>query len=242
MRPLSHVLVIGVVAAAVSPDVFAREARRQTVVVGIVLGGHASPGARLVPALVAEADRIWQPRGVAVVRADTSGIMREAVRITLHLGSLSAVRASSSGRKGEGTSGLGSIWFDEDDVPGETITVDDEAVSARLSEVKLNNRPLADWPPAVVDQVLARALGRVLAHELGHFLLRSKVHQTSGLMRSAFSGPDLAAWERTRFALGSNLLPRLRANLARIGLLSDPAVASNRQSAQPSSSAVDTRR
>ena len=38
-------------------------------------------------------------------------------------------------------------------------------------------------PPGEVDTLLGRMLGRALAHELGHYLLRSPTHTRSGLMR-----------------------------------------------------------
>lgn len=231
MRLLSCLVAIGVVAAAVSPDALAREAGRQTVIVGIVLGGHAPARARPVRAIVEEADRIWRPRGVSIVGVDTSKVGHQDVRITLTFGSLAAAVHPSAGRRGGGTSGLGSIWFDEEGAPGDSVVVDEDAVAARLAGVKLNNRPLADWPPSVFDQMMTRALGRVLAHEIGHYLLRSKAHQASGLMRAAFSGDDLAAWARTRFVLDSGTLPRLRANLARIQLLNDPPLVANGQRA-----------
>jgi hypothetical protein len=155
----------------------------------------------------------------------------EDVRVTLNFASLAGLVPSSNRSKIERTSGLGSIWFDEDGAPGDTITIDDAAVMVRVAETTLSNHPLGDWPPAIADQVIGRALGRVLAHELGHYLLRSKMHQPRGLMRAVFTGSDLAAWDPTRFALDSSMLPRLRANLARIELLNDPAVAVNRQGA-----------
>jgi hypothetical protein len=229
MRLLVRLVAIGIVAAAASSNVLARAAGRQAVTVGIVLGGHAPAGARLVPAMVTEADRIWRSRGVEVVPVAKASVPHEDVRLILEFASLSSAPAASRGKKGEATTGLGSIWFDEDGAPGDTITIDDEAVMARIAQTTLNHRPLADWPPGVVDLAMGRALGRVLAHELGHYLLRSKIHQASGLMRAAFSGADLAAWARTRFVLDSSMLPRLRANLARIELLKDPAVATNRQ-------------
>lgn len=238
MRLLTRFVAISVLAAAASSDVLARAAGRQAVTVGIVLGGHASAAARLVPALIAEADVIWRPRGVQVVVATKESVPHEDVRLTLNFASLSAASPANE-MKYERTSGLGSIWFDEDGAPGDTITIDDRAVMIRIAETTLNNRPLDEWPPAVANQVMGRALGRVLAHEIGHYLLRSKMHQTRGLMRSVFTGSDLAAWDRTRFVLDSSLLPRLRANLARIELLNDPAVAANRQGAAASSTDAD---
>lgn len=226
--PGMRLLALLVLAAAAAPGVVARAAPRQAVTVGIALGDHESAAARLVQATVTEADRIWRSRGVEVVSVAKASVPQEDVRLILEFAPLSSAPAAAKGRTRSATTGLGSIWFDEEGAPGDTITVDDQAVMARVSQTTLNNRPLADWPPAVVDQAMGRALGRVLAHELGHYLLRSKMHQTSGLMRAAFSGSDLAAWERTRFALDSSMLPRLRANLARLALLNDPAVAANR--------------
>jgi hypothetical protein len=233
MRLPARLVAIVVVAAAASTGVIARAAARQAVTVGILLEGHASAAARLVPALIAEADQIWRPRGVQIVSVAKSAVPREDVRLTLNFATLSTVLPSANRSKDERASGLGSIWFDEDGAPGDTITIDDAAVMVRIAQATLNNRPLADWPPAVADQVMGRALGRVLAHEIGHYLLRSKLHQAHGLMRAVFTGSDLAAWDRTRFALDASMLPRLRANLARIELLSDPAVATNRQREEP---------
>lgn len=228
MRLLARLVAIVVVAAAVSTAVIARAAARQAVTVGIVLGGHTTAAARLVPALIAEADRLWRPRGVQIVSVPKAAVPREDVRLTLNFASLSGL-PSPSGSKDQRVNGLGSIWFDEDGAPGDTITIDDAAVMIRVAQATLNSRPLTDWPPSVADQVMGRALGRVLAHEVGHYLLRSKMHQARGLMRPVFTGSDLASWDRRRFALDASMLPRLRANLARIELLNDPTVASNLQ-------------
>ena len=40
----------------------------------------------------------------------------------------------------------------------------------------LNNRNFDDSPQALRDRVLGRVTGRALAHEIGHFLLRSSGH------------------------------------------------------------------
>jgi hypothetical protein len=51
------------------------------------------------------------------------------------------------------------------------------------------------------DQVFGRVLGRVLAHEIGHYVLRSPRHAVDGLMRSVQLADDLVAPSRHRFAL-----------------------------------------
>jgi hypothetical protein len=63
---------------------------------------------------------------------------------------------------------------------------------------------------------MARALGRVLAHEIGHFVLALPSHAPSGLMRPTFSGRELTTLDRKAFALSAELLPRLRDRLVRL--------------------------
>ena len=67
--------------------------------------------------------------------------------------------------------------------------------------------------PDVDDQVYARALGRVLAHELGHMLLRLNGHRDRGLMRSVFSHRSLTARGGGAFRLGEEDLQEIRDNL-----------------------------
>lgn len=47
----------------------------------------------------------------------------------------------------------------------------------------------------------ARTVGRVVAHELGHLLLRSVAHRTTGLMRNAFVARDVVSGDVSRFSL-----------------------------------------
>ena len=57
---------------------------------------------------------------------------------------------------------------------------------------------------------MGRALGRVLGHEIGHFLLGSRDHTAKGLMRSEQILTDLVSPDWRRFALsaeGAALLP-----------------------------------
>ncbi|MDP6581353.1 MAG: hypothetical protein QF681_11915 [Vicinamibacterales bacterium] len=67
--------------------------------------------------------------------------------------------------------------------------------------------------PDVDDQVFARALGRVLAHELGHALLGLNGHRDRGLMRSDFSYRSLTAPGRRAFRLADEDLQAIRDTL-----------------------------
>ena len=51
------------------------------------------------------------------------------------------------------------------------------------------------------EAFIARALGRALAHEMGHYILRSKVHTPRGLMRAAWTSSQTFAVSRDGFAL-----------------------------------------
>jgi hypothetical protein len=71
--------------------------------------------------------------------------------------------------------------------------------------------------PALHDQELGRALGRVLAHELGHALLGTpSYHDSTGLMRAAFPADVLARIDRWPFELTDRSAVRLRVHVARL--------------------------
>src|SRR5262245_28495383 len=65
----------------------------------------------------------------------------------------------------------------------------------------------------VTDGELARALGRVLAHEIGHVLLGAPYHDRTGLMRAAFPPDELAEPDRTPFRLTCSGVGRLRSRV-----------------------------
>jgi hypothetical protein len=65
----------------------------------------------------------------------------------------------------------------------------------------------------VHDHELARALGRVLAHEIGHVLLGAPNHDEAGLMRVSFSPDELAAPDQAPFRLTCIGIGRLRGRI-----------------------------
>jgi hypothetical protein len=66
----------------------------------------------------------------------------------------------------------------------------------------------------VFDHDLGRALGRVLAHEIGHLLLGAPYHDDVGLMRAVFRPDELAALDRAPFRLTGIGVERLRGRIA----------------------------
>lgn len=72
-----------------------------------------------------------------------------------------------------------------------------------------------DDVPLVDEGVFARALGRVLAHELGHLLLSLDGHRDGGLMRSSFSHRSLTGRSAGAFRLSPGDLGRIRSAVLR---------------------------
>ena len=76
-----------------------------------------------------------------------------------------------------------------------------------------------DWDlretPEVDPRELATALGRVLAHELGHLFLRLNGHRENGLMRPSFSHRSLTRRSNRSFRLSQEDLERVRAAIER---------------------------
>ena len=101
----------------------------------------------------------------------------------------------------------------------------------RLGHTHINGRRITLWSeqvsrgvdgswdrigvPDIDDTLFANALGRVLAHELGHLLLRLNGHRDRGLMRPAFSHRSLTARGRHAFRLSGEDLEEIRETLGR---------------------------
>ena len=148
-----------------------------------------------------EAARIWAEYGVAVSTSEVGryGGGDGAVGLTV------TFTASPDPRPESGT--LGSIRF-TDGVPEPAITMYPDAVAAIVASMRFTSDVFYSQPP-FRDQMLGRVLGRALAHEIGHFLLRSRNHSPTGLMRALQPASDLVAPDRRRFQLTADEVTRL---------------------------------
>jgi hypothetical protein len=100
----------------------------------------------------------------------------------------------------------------EDGTPlGSTAVSDDHLlpfVNINCDTVRGLITPLVSGEPEVKRGfLLGRALGRVLAHELYHFLSQAEGHLESGVAKPQFSGADLV---NNRFEFNDLALDRLR--------------------------------
>ena len=194
-----------------------------THVVAIVLtwttAGAQPPAER--QAMLQEVDAIWRTHGVSIVALGPDRTMAPPsadARLTVELARAPRPAPAPGTRER-----LGAIVFDHDNVPATTLTIDVAAVTATVTRVRLGGRLFDQWPPAWRDTLVGRALGRVMAHEIGHYLLASRVHTSEGLMRAAFDGDELLRPGRGGFAVPARDLPRLRTRLAGLGRASSLA-------------------
>jgi hypothetical protein len=139
--------------------------------------------------LLDEADAVWRPSGVTFAwDTESRGSAPAALRIVVD-----DERGAASG----GLPPLGWITFDAGDTPGRLIHLSFANAVALLDESSvLGDR--TRMPIAQRETYLGRALGRALAHELGHYLLASKRHTPTGLMKGTLTAAELFSFERSR--------------------------------------------
>lgn len=150
-----------------------------------------------VKAAVAEAAAIWARYGVDV-----------QVDACAPCDSATILRVVFAGRHRVDTSegSIGSIEF-ASNTPRPNVSLYAADVH-ELIETTLGEGVRA-WPTALRDDIEGRALGRALAHEIGHYLLRTRDHARSGLMRANQPIPMLIERDRGRFSLSPPELARL---------------------------------
>jgi hypothetical protein len=145
---------------------------------------------------IAEAAAIWLVHGV-VVRAAAPGVPPSADTIVLRV--VVRPRPASAGTLWRGP--LGSVRFDGAGTPLAEIALYLPDLLDLLERSNLAGSGSNPWPTILRERAIGRAVGRVLAHELGHYLLRSRTHAQSGLMRAVQNTADLIAADRETFSL-----------------------------------------
>jgi hypothetical protein len=148
-------------------------------------------------AAATEAAALWAPYGVAIDvaapcgRVDDDGILLIVVPVE------APHAAVTAGWRGA----LGAISFDADGAPAPRITLFLTDILAFVARARLFGQPEWQWPRSLREALVGRVLGRVLAHEIGHFILRMPRHTAAGLMRPLQFADELVAPSRRAFAL-----------------------------------------
>jgi hypothetical protein len=160
----------------------------------LTLNVHVAPGvpAPIVPAALEEAAAIWRGAGI------TLHWVVDPAESNCSLGVVIENAVPGASHK---VLPLGWIGFDADE-PSEEIHVSFSNAVTLLQEVKGDEA----FRLTNVERhaLLSRALGRALAHELGHYLLGSREHTRSGLMQTARPATDFFDAGNGRFAIASS--------------------------------------
>lgn len=162
-------------------------------------------GVRMTPPVEAtamkEVTRIWTAYGVDVRAVHRDEPVREgAVRLEV-----TVVRQPE---RAADSDVLGSIRFVEG-VPQPAIRMFPDRIAALADAAAPMRMGDALFAPVFRNYTLGRVFGRALAHEIGHFLLRSRTHSHTGLMRAHPPFVELAAFEWHSFALTASEVSRL---------------------------------
>jgi hypothetical protein len=172
----------------------------------VATSGPISP--TLVARALAETEAVWQSAGLTFVWKreapearsciDAGPALVHGLRVVIGSG-----RTADAVKRSETTTALGWITFDDEGRPDREIYVSyDNAekylVSARAVVGLVDRMPLAER-----ETLLGRAMGRALAHEIGHYLLASKLHTPRGLMQATHTAADFFGYARNAFAVGA---------------------------------------
>jgi len=148
-----------------------------------VLADAAVPGITITSALD-EASAIWRPLGLeSIWRIDE--VEASSLRVIFD-------HSRPPIEPTQMVMPIGSIKFEATE-PRPEIHLSYDNAMALLSQMT-DGITVKQMTPRTRDVTLGRALGRALAHELGHYLLASKAHTPTGLMRSHWPAKDLFAY------------------------------------------------
>ena len=148
--------------------------------------------ASLLRIVLEETDAIWNPAGIAFAWTFTSADDAAALCVVVD----NEVRAHVDGR-----TPLGWISFDARNVPDRVFHVSYANAKALLEASYDAIGSVQNMPIAQRELYLGRAMGRALAHELGHYLLASKSHARTGLMRASRTSVQFVLPDRQAFAV-----------------------------------------
>jgi hypothetical protein len=96
--------------------------------------------------------------------------------------------------------------------PSNVVRVSAGAALEAARDARTQDRMASGHPLAALRIIAARLVGRAIAHELGHYLLRSRRHTSNGLMRPVFPAYEGLLPLLDRYRLERRLLDIVRAN------------------------------
>ena len=155
-----------------------------------------------------EASAIWDRYGVTLAWPETA----DSIVCPLVHGSFEVIVQQRMVLKGGpvGAMVLGSTRIAPSAINRAPILLDREAMERMLASLPVDRLVPLLGRPHVGPADVGRALGRVLAHEIGHVVLGAPWHQKWGLMRPSFVAEELGSRLRRGYTLSAKEVERLR--------------------------------
>jgi hypothetical protein len=213
---------LAVALASAAAPAEAAQASLPPLVVSVIEAPGTPPA--LVSRLLAETGEIWRAAGLSFLwrrsslrpipdpRASNTGpYLPSTLRVII---------GNDKGVARDQRTPLGWIVFENEHTPQPEIYVSYRNAQALLAASRGVVGALDQMPIAQRELLVARAMGRALAHELGHYLLASKVHTQRGLLKASRTAAELFAAER-----GSFRIDRWQRQTIAARLLGEPVVA-----------------
>ena len=172
-------------------------------VIDVIAASDISPS--LVDRVLAEAGNIWRAAGLTIIWKQ-DGRVSSALRVTIG-------HWSNRVRRDDTLLPLGWIVFDDDGAPQHAIYVSYANANLLMDQARGTPNAGEKIPRAERDTLLGRAMGRALAHELGHYLLASKEHSVKGLMRAKRTAAEFFSIDKSRFDLDAGQRAAVAARL-----------------------------
>lgn len=194
---------LAVALASAAAPVEAAPAPPPPVVVSVIEAPGVPPA--LVSRLLAETDEIWRPAGVAFLwrrrpqqavpdprTPDNGPFLPSTPRVII---------GHDTGVARDHRTPLGWIVFETEHAPQQEIYLSYKNAGALMAASRAVIGIIDQMPIMRRELLLARMMGRALAHELGHYLLASKVHTRRGLLQASRTAAELFAAERGGFRI-----------------------------------------
>jgi hypothetical protein len=141
-----------------------------------------------------EASEIWRRAGLRLTWTSSPELPGppdgRSVIVVIRRDLKRSASASAVSAKGPLRPPLGWLVFDEQGRSGHLIEVSFAATAALVKRGSQTAMPVTMLPDFARVHLLGRGLGRVVAHEIGHWLM-GRGHADTGLMRAAFSAHDI---------------------------------------------------
>jgi len=176
----------------------------------------------VLDSMMSEAAAIWAPYGVVIRWTDgvsSDRCLSADASVAVQVDNATPERPPSARALILGTTRVASSRAGP--VP---IRVDYSAVDRLLGSLTAAKLGHIIGREQLAPSDVGRALGRVLAHEIGHVLLVGSAHPRHGLMRACFLPSELVDYRRRAYTLSSAEVPRLAERAARHRQTPDEAI------------------